>query len=411
MSLTQKVAIVISVEGLLGVLAVGLLIYLNTSSGLKNSVYTQQLSTASLTINEIDRRLFEAQRGIDVISSVKVFENYLSGSIKDQKLLAAGFNNIQQNTGPWDLIRVIDARGVVVGSDDNKYIGHNASEFSSSVELYKKALLGSKSNTDLIISDTTNKPTIFFAAPIRDTSKADQPIIGVVIANFPYSELTGILKGIRSEAHLFNSKGYLIGGSSKNDSQFILQKNSDTNTLIKKAEAGQDVSAVGTGTDNEVNALLSAVKEKGYMSYPGNGWVLDIETSSQDAFAEAYASAVQSFIALAVLITALTIAFVFFIRRIFIRPLLLLNEITNKIAAGDLSQRLKINSNDEVGQVSKSFNLMADNLVASAAELKQKVTSRTNELQEKLSDLEKMNELMINREIKMADLKKKLKDK
>ena len=68
------------------------------------------------------------------------------------------------------------------------------------------------------------------------------------------------------------------------------------------------------------------------------------------------------------------ISFTFFlISRYLVRPLKQLTNITMDIAKGNLSETIKINSNDEIGQLSKTFNKMTMALGKSYADLQYRV--------------------------------------
>ncbi len=66
--------------------------------------------------------------------------------------------------------------------------------------------------------------------------------------------------------------------------------------------------------------------------------------------------------------SALAIFLVWSTRRVE-RPIAKLTQTTRKIAAGDLSQRLEIDSADEIGQLAASFNRMTEQLQARTAEI------------------------------------------
>lgn len=61
-------------------------------------------------------------------------------------------------------------------------------------------------------------------------------------------------------------------------------------------------------------------------------------------------------------IVACCFAIYFLSQRIIIKPLAEINLVADKIAKGEVDKRVKIKSNDEIGELSKSFNIMADSL-------------------------------------------------
>lgn len=74
-------------------------------------------------------------------------------------------------------------------------------------------------------------------------------------------------------------------------------------------------------------------------------------------------------VAIGLLALAISSAFVFLASGIFTRPLTQLTRTTERIAAGDLSQRARIYSRDEAGLLARSFNAMMDGLERSHRDL------------------------------------------
>lgn len=61
---------------------------------------------------------------------------------------------------------------------------------------------------------------------------------------------------------------------------------------------------------------------------------------------------------------------IFIISWILVRPIRTLSKATKQIAKGNYGERVSINSNDEIGELTEDFNLMASNLEANISELK-----------------------------------------
>ncbi len=96
-------------------------------------------------------------------------------------------------------------------------------------------------------------------------------------------------------------------------------------------------------------------------------------------------------------------------------PIIELKRATEGIAKGDFEVHVKARTNDEIGELAHSFNKMTEDLKKSHAEteeykrtLEQRVADRTKELAMKAEELERMNKLMIGRELKMVELKKEI---
>lgn len=89
-----------------------------------------------------------------------------------------------------------------------------------------------------------------------------------------------------------------------------------------------------------------------------------------------------------------------------------LSQAVRNISKGDdLSVRVKVGSLDEIGELAVSINGLLDKVVsASEAEQKsnQKVKEADEELRKRLEELEKMNKFMVDREVRMTELKNEM---
>ncbi len=93
-------------------------------------------------------------------------------------------------------------------------------------------------------------------------------------------------------------------------------------------------------------------------------------------------------------ITSFLVSYI--IAKMISKPIVNLSAISEEVSNGDLSKRAKIESNDEIGRLSKSFNTMVSSLEVSQKELtdshnvlEQRVKQRTQELKELNASLEK----------------------
>jgi methyl-accepting chemotaxis protein len=65
------------------------------------------------------------------------------------------------------------------------------------------------------------------------------------------------------------------------------------------------------------------------------------------------------------------------------RPVMELIEVTARMAGGDLTQKVRIATKDEIGTLASSFNRMADQVLNYTRNLEDIVQARTEEIQEK----------------------------
>lgn len=112
---------------------------------------------------------------------------------------------------------------------------------------------------------------------------------------------------------------------------------------------------------------------------PTTGWLLFVEQAHERAMRPVYAT-VQRTLLLASVAIALAVLLALAIARRLATPIAVLQRATAQLAAGQLDLKLSLNTNDEIGDLARDFERMADRLRASYAELEQKVAERTAEL-------------------------------
>lgn len=130
----------------------------------------------------------------------------------------------------------------------------------------------------------------------------------------------------------------------------------------------------------------------------------------------------QSYILFAVSTVIVVLVFsivmmVVLMQTIVINPLKLITNGLDQVKKGILNAKITIKSKDEIGEIASTFNIMTVELQDSRGKLQeynksleQNVKDRTEELNVKVNELEHMNKLMVDRELKMIELKKQLKE-
>lgn len=123
------------------------------------------------------------------------------------------------------------------------------------------------------------------------------------------------------------------------------------------------------------------------------------------------------------MMTALAVLFValfgisFHTARRITKPLDKLTNGTEIIGKGDLKHVIDIKSRDEIGELASAFNKMTMDLRESRKELEKyskglekEIAERTKDLEAKIDDLERFSRLTVGRELRMVELKKKVRE-
>ena len=92
---------------------------------------------------------------------------------------------------------------------------------------------------------------------------------------------------------------------------------------------------------------------------------------STENIVKRFVSVSTRWIAIAVTLYLIGISLVVFVLRRFVQPIKVLSDGARKVAEGDLSPRIIVNSGDEVGALASSFNHMVDNLKSYIARIRE----------------------------------------
>jgi PAS domain S-box-containing protein len=123
-------------------------------------------------------------------------------------------------------------------------------------------------------------------------------------------------------------------------------------------------------------SLFALAGSEGFRDYEGLGWVLVVQHDIKDVLAPVSSLRQRAlYVLLGVTIVAIVLGL--FITRSVSNSLKKLTNAALTIGEGDLSARVEVRSNDEVGQLTRVFNNMTGNLQTAMDELEREVIDRT----------------------------------
>ena len=256
---------------------------------------------------------------------------------------------------------------------------------------YSELMSGGKTViSDLHISNSTQRPTIIIATPVRSSAGK---VIGIWAGGLRLEEFSQMAR-CELEAgtpqrygYITDSRGLIIAHQA--NPKYVQEQTDFSSVLpVRAALAGQH------GTMQYISSTDGQENLGAYMPLPGTGWAVVYLVPTQVAFTPltrlVYTTlSITVVIAIIVIIVSLVM-----VRRQITRPLGQLTAAAEKIGTGDLSQRVKVTTGDEIGQLGAEFNQMAESLSDKetqlrdyAAQLEQKVEERTVELTRSNADL------------------------
>jgi len=373
-----------------------------------NAEYVQYdlLSIAGEMADHIDGEIREYQLDIEVWNATPLLEwaidDYGGDEAHFAPMLESGFDRFIESRRYYDLILAVDAKGelVVCNSKDPQGSPLPRDVIDSLVvrdygrePWFRKAMRGEIAREDHHKSDLL---------PPRNTSPGSHPEnfhigFGVPVRSLvDPARVVGVVYGLMNWSHiqhdLLRPVRPNIPGLSSPDlyrSSYAWLWMSDADTIIGHKDADLYAMRV-SGPGIDLPDMVEAAREKNWGMYPsyafrgldktaafkhcaseaegGFGWVLGVGVDDQDIYAmvnELHRLLVGATVFALVVVVAGT----FLVARRTTRPILLLKEQTERIAAGDLDAQVDVRSMDELGDLAASFNHMIRELAESRQRL------------------------------------------
>ncbi len=388
MRLLTKISFIILTGAIVTVVVLGFLVFSSIKTIIQNNIKEQQEELSRQTMDKIDRLVYSYYLGVQNIGEEEHIERTLGGELKDFQVIERRIKELTFLTGPWDLLQIVDAQGKIVVSNVQKKNGkQSVIEGDYNFIAFRQALSGKVYYSDFVLSKETGKPTMVFAAPVRDQEKYGNPIVGAVVGHMSWPIINEILEGVDtpSELNLYSRSGRLISTNieSKRNFSNLDQINKEAGSFIDKVFLSKkSLTVLSTEKEGDFDELISVAKSFGYLGYHGNDWALFIETPVDIAFAPATNQAWKIVLFLMPIFIITVGSVLFFISRFIVKPIVSLTDLTKFISAGNLKKRINLKSNDEIGQLASSFNSMAEKLNDAYKNLEDKINQRTAEIKQ-----------------------------
>ncbi|MFC1782771.1 response regulator [Planctomycetota bacterium] len=211
---------------------------------------------------------------------------------------------------------------------------------------------------------------IYSIALCTRVDSAEGEFLGVVKAVVNIADVIHIVKAAAAEEEEHGQLDFkLLTGDNRNiycteEFEFLEPLPAELVTLLQKKDDDRHIlpSFIILGDKpGEGKVLFTHARSQGYKSYKGLDWSLVIEQKVDQIFVPVVK--LRNWILIAsLLITVLAIVIGIIIYRSISIPISRLTEAIKEIGKGKLDANIEVNSNDEMGQLAKSFNKMADDL-------------------------------------------------
>ncbi len=378
----------------------------------------QHLSDLARGLAErIDATLFERYGDVQCFA-------YHPSAHGDRAAVESAANFFAQSYGCYDLLMVVDLDGSIVGCNTlswdgkpigtSKLVGQSVSGEPWFEEIKAGRIPAGKSwycdpapNKWVIAGGAGSAPTMTFAAPIFD----DQGKVARVWMNQASWDRLG--SSLIEELRKRESSGeYDVETSVVAKNGLVIddheQQNRFAENLVQRGERaareaveGRNGFVIAPDIDDGAEMIGGYAASKGFGSYPGNGWGVIVRKHAAQAHAEA-AEFTHFLMIVFASAALLTLVVGLFVARQVAHPLEQSAIVLSKLADGDFTNRLDIDSRDEIGRMADSLNRATSDiskalhrvreasmeLVSAATQVSQTTTQMSDGSQQQASALE-----------------------
>ncbi len=248
---------------------------------------------------------------------------------------------------------------------------------------------------DDIYDSALMKPRLFIASRIRVPNDQHATDPGTLLLEVALETLDTIMLNNNPLSGLgLSGETYLVGSDNKMRSTSRFQPNSILRTIVNTKSAADAMQGKeGCIITNDYRGI-PVLSSYGKISVPGLNWVILAEIDNKEAMVPIYETR-SRILLLSVLILIIFFICVFFISRHMTKPLIRLNNAAVKLGEGQYDIVLPVTTQDEIGLLTESFNIMARQIKEKTSELQQERFGRMRSV----IDGEEMERQRLSREL------------
>ena len=270
-------------------------------------------------------------------------------------------------------IILIDTDGLVLVSNDPGEIGTSA----AFRDYFKQAMQGRPYMTGMLVGSVTGEPGVSYSHPLFDHSGRVIGVLGLRIKGTKFADiLNDVTKDSNRHALLIDGDGVLIYYPDKAHLySSLMPLSSEKLDLIRSdrrfrrdAIKSLDMPALATamtgatapGSISFYSTLSGTAEVAGFSPVRANNWVVGISESRSEFEAPMYKLFMHVLYSVIIVGVFFVIMALLFARSI-VRPIERLTHAAHALKRGDYVQAtIKVTSDDEIGRLARTFNVMID---------------------------------------------------
>jgi methyl-accepting chemotaxis protein len=249
-------------------------------------------------------------------------------------------------------------------------------------DYFKASMAGKSFISDIQVGLTSNKPSVFFSAPVKDDAGKVISVLNLRIGTDPLQKIIAQRAGVQ-EAMLIDYDGIILAHSTNNDrfqyhSMFPLSA-AEQDDVAQNKRFGNNVQQVDSLNAKGFEAGFDRGPEVARFSYtldgkqyfasmvPVEGTPWRVVTSvSAGTFAGPLNEQTRNNVLLGLVVLVLAVGAALLLARTLTQPLAELEGAARRIGAGDYEVRVPVRSRDELGAVATAVNTMVDQVTTNA---------------------------------------------
>ena len=333
---------------------------------LQRAVESRLEEGASQAMDKIDRMLESHLLGLEMLTQVESMQDIVADDADGR--ITAFLMGLKQSTGSYSYVLCVNPEGKVVAASDPEWIGRNLSRDTWHKELDRsESRFVSEGSSD----PETGDPVVHVVSVLSAAYDRSKPL-GRLIARLDPKELERIIRSIRVNEGGQTLQGYALLLNQKltvlTSPGFSREANAEKRLPIWRvldvASVGQAKQGVATTEPGSPQFVVGYARSKGYRSFQGLQWSVALIQQTEEAYGMVrtlWYEAMALVLATAAVVAGLSM----WTARRLVHPIGRLSAVAGRVAEGDLSQRLDVQSRDELGRLADTFNHMVDQLVLS----------------------------------------------
>jgi serine/threonine protein kinase/HAMP domain-containing protein len=271
------------------------------------------------------------------------------------------------------LMILMNAEGLALESSEPGVAGHSF----AFRDYFKEAKKGHAYKSGIVVGSTEGKPGMYYANPVFDDA---QRVIGVVVMRLKGSSVSRILEesaaGSGRVPFMVDGDGVLIHHPERRHlyrslaplpPQALARIVADQRFRRDRVDSAQMpalaramVGARGPGNISYRSTLSGLEEHAGYAPVPGHDWVVGV-SEPRAQFEQPLRRLYDNMLYSVALAGAVFLVLAVLFARSIVRPIARLTDAANALKEGDYDRaNIKVTSNDEIGRLARTFNVMID---------------------------------------------------